>query len=197
MKLISLILALLPLLAAVTACSSTKAPDAIDQVKAYEAAHNAYDVEATMALFAKDAVFELVGQATLPNLEAIRAIHGYDRGIQAQVTFQNCVADGLTVTCEAVEQNDWLSTAGLGGIFYPSSVFTFTETGQIQKIAATLSPEDGAAMGGVLAEFIPWLMTERPEEAKSLFTPEGVFIYSEVNGVLVIDLLAQWRAENS
>jgi hypothetical protein len=109
----------------------------------------------------------------LPNLEAIRAIHEYDKGIQARLTFENCLADGLTVTCEGTEQNKWLSTAGLGDVFYPSSIFTFSEAGQIQKIVTTISSEDGAAMGGVLAEFIPWLMVERPQESAPLFTSEG------------------------
>jgi hypothetical protein len=182
-------------LAELTACSPKDTVDMIEQVKAYERAHNGYDVDATMALFAENAVFELVGEDTLPNLEAIRAMHEYDKGIQAQITFENCLADGLTVTCQVKEQNQWLSAAGLGEIFYPSSRFTFDEAGQIEKIVTTISAEDGAAMGSVLAAFIPWLMQERPEQSKSLFMPEGTFIYNETNGVLVIDLLAQWQSE--
>ena len=183
------------LAAAVGLAACSPAVDPIEQVKAYERAHNNNDVAAAMAMFADDAVFELVGQGTLPNLEAIRSIHDYDKGIQAKITFENCSADGLTVTCQVKEHNQWLDTAGLGEIFYLSSRFTFNEDGQIQKIASTLSAEDGEAMGGVLAEFVPWLMQERPEETKSLFMPEGTFIYSESNGVLVVSLLAQWQAE--
>jgi hypothetical protein len=140
---ISILPQLLPL---VTACSGAQTRTALERVKAYEAAHNAYDVEGTLALFAEHAVIEFVDQATLPNLAAIRSIHEYDKGIRAQLTFQSCTVEGLAVKCKVVEQNDWLTTAGLGEIFYPSSAFTFTESGQIQKISATLSPQDGAAM---------------------------------------------------
>jgi hypothetical protein len=195
MNLLKLSFLTLPILLVVTACTGVKTTDELEQVKKYEAAHNAFDVEGTMALFAQDAEFELAGQGALPNLEAIRGIHGYDKAIRAQVNFQNCVVESLTVTCQAVEQNDWLKAAGLGEIYYPSSVFTFNEAGQIQKVVAAVSPEDSAAMGAVLAEFIPWLLAERPKESRQLFTPEGVFIYSEANGILVVDQLTQWRGE--
>lgn len=172
----------------------TAVPNYINLVKAYESANNAHDIDTVMTMFTEDAQFELVGQETLPNREAIQAIHEYDKGINTRLTFQNCSVEGLIVTCTVAEQNDWLIAANLGEIFYPSSIFTFTETGKIQKIAATLSAEDGAAMGGVLAEFIPWLMAERAQESAPLFTPEGQFVYSEANGLLVVDLLAQWQA---
>ncbi len=168
----------------------------IGQVKAYEDAHNKYDVTAVMALFADDAVFELVGQGTLPNLDAIRAIHEYDKAIHAQIDFQSCIAAGNQVTCAVVEQNEWLKIAGLEDIYYPATVFTFTKSGKIQKIAATISTDDGAAMGTVLADFILWIMAEQPNAATDLFTSEGVFIYNGTNGTLVLDLLAQWRAES-
>jgi hypothetical protein len=38
------------------------------------------------------------------------------------------------VTCQIVERNDWLETAGLGEISYAASVFTFNQAGQIEKI---------------------------------------------------------------
>ncbi len=166
---------------------------AVAWLEAYEAAHNAFDVDAAMALFADDAEFELVGQGTLRGLTAIRALHEYDRGIRAQVTFRDCRPGGATVTCVADEANDWLAAAGLEALVYPSSVFTFDDRGRIRRIAATLSPEGAAAMGAVLADFVPWLMAERPAEAGVLFSPEGQFIYSEANGRLVVALLGEWR----
>jgi hypothetical protein len=180
--------------AAVSAQLRGPAVENIERVAAYEEAHNADDVEKAMAMFAREAVVEMVGQGTLSDLEAIRAIHEYDRSISARLRFENCTAEGLTVACEVREQNEWLNAAGLGEIFYPSSVFTFNGAGEIQKITATISPEDGAAMGAVLAEFIPWLLDERPSKSTRLFTPERQFIYSEANGNLVGDLLSEWQA---
>lgn len=171
-----------------------RAPDPVALVNDYAERANAHDIPAIMEMFAEDAQFELVGQGTLPNLDAIRALHEYDKALQTTLTLQNCAADGLTVTCEMVENNDWLDAAGVDEIFYPSAVFTFSEAGLIQRIAATLSPEDGAAMGAVLAEFIPWLMAERAAESAPLFDANGQFVYSEANGVLVVDLLREWQA---
>lgn len=168
-------------------------PDPVALVNAYAERANAHDIPAVMRMFAEDAQFELVGQGTLPNLAAIQALHEYDKGINTMITFHDCSADGLSITCQAREQNDWLEAAGLGEITYSSSVFTFTEAGRIQRIVATASPEDGAAMGGVLAEFIPWLLTERPERSASLFDANGQFVYSEASGILVVDLLREWQ----
>ncbi len=170
-------------------------PDYLAMVKAYERAHNAYEVEAVMGMFAEDAQMEVMGLGVLPNLEAIRAIHEYDIGIHAQLTFQNCSVDGMTVTCEVQERNDWLDAAGLEDIYYPSAVYTFTPQGRIQKIVSTMSDDSGAALGGTMAEFIPWLMAERPDESAPLFGPEGQFIYSEGNGRLVVGLLQEWQTE--
>ncbi|MDJ0752536.1 MAG: nuclear transport factor 2 family protein [Ardenticatenaceae bacterium] len=168
----------------------------IDQIKRYEKAHNAYDIEAAMAFFAQDAVFEMAGLGTLSNLDKIRALHEYDRGIHAQLSFQSCLVDDLTATCEVREKNDWATAVGMDHFYYPSSVFTFTPSGHIKKIVATMSVEDGLAVREILGEFIPWLRSERPEESQPLFTPNGEFIYSEANGILVVELLKQWRAAN-
>ncbi|MDT8306956.1 MAG: hypothetical protein RRC07_13565 [Anaerolineae bacterium] len=169
-------------------------PDPVALVNDYAERANAHDIPAIMELFVEDAQFELVGQGTLPDLAAIQAIHEYDKGINTTITFHDCSVDGLRATCQASEQNDWLKAAGLDGITYSSTVFTFTEAGRIQRIAATTSPDDGAAMGSVLAEFIPWLLAERPERSAALFDANGQFVYSEANGSLVVELLREWRA---
>ena len=165
----------------------------IQQVKAYERAHNHFDVDAIMEMLADNAVLEFVGLGTFNTRAEIQALHAYDKAIRTQVHFQNCTVEENQVVCEAIETNDWLSAAGLAKIFYPSSIFTFTTTGKIQKISAMLAEPDSAAMGAVLAAFTPWLNTERPQESRPLFSSEGTFNYSEANGTLVVSLLKQWR----
>lgn len=179
------------------AADAGKSPNVVALTKDYFRKANAHDIpaimrmfgeDARMRMFAEDSQFELVGQG----LEAIRALHEYDKALQTTLTLQNCAADGLTVTCEIVERNNWLDAAGLDEIINPA-VFTFNEAGLIRSISATLSPEDGAAMGGILAEFIPWLNAERAAASAPLFGPEGQFIYSEANGRLVVKLLKEWQ----
>jgi hypothetical protein len=169
--------------------------DAIGQIKAYETAHNAYAVDMALAFFVDHAVLEFSGLGNFQNHEAIRQIHEYDKAIHAQINAQNFVVDGERVICAVREQNDWLTAAGLEDIFYPSVVYTFTTEGKIQKISATISVKDGAAIEAVLAEFVPWLMKQRPLEAKRLFTKAGEFVYSGTNGSLVIALLAHWQSK--
>lgn len=176
------------LLASLAACAG-KSPDVVALTEDYVRKANVHDIPAIMRMFAEDAQFELVGQG----LDAIRALHEYDKALQTTLTLQDCAADGLSVTCEIVERNNWLDAARLDEIFYPS-VFTFNEAGLIQSITATVSSEDGRAMGAVLAEFIPWLKAERAAESAPLFDPEGQFMYNEENGRLVVQLLKEWQA---
>lgn len=179
------------------ASSRNRRPDPVALVNDYGERANAHDIpaimrmfagDAQMRMFAEDAQFELVGQGP----EAIRALHEYDKALQTTLTLQNCAADGLTVMCETIERNNWLDAAGLDEIFY-RSVFTFNQAGLIQSITATVSSEDGRVMDAVLAEFIPWLKAERAAESAPLFGPDGQFIYSEVNGRLVAQLLKEWQ----
>ncbi len=184
----------------ITACApqrsptlENRAPDFLALINTYQESHNRSEVERALAMFSPDARFEVVGMGTMPDLDSIRALHHYDVGIQAQVEFSNCIVEDSIVTCEAREQNDWLKTAGLGSMFYPSSVFTFNPSGKITRIVATMSPDGARALGEVLSEFGPWLHTDRPEAAARLFTDDGLFVYSEENGRLVVQMLREWR----
>ena len=176
------------------ASGDKRPPNPIALVNTYAERANAHDIRAIMEMFAEDAQFELLGQAMLSGPAAIQALQEYDKGLNSTTAFYGCTADGLSATCRASERNDWLEAAGLGEISYTSVVFTFTEAGRIQRIVATASPEDGAAIGRVLAVFTPWLLAERPQRSAPLFNVDGQFVYSEANGVLVVKLLREWQA---
>lgn len=166
--------------------------DLLAIVQQYQILHNLEMTDETMALFSEDAEFEIVGQGVLP-YPAIRAIHDYDRGINTRLAFINCEVEDNTVTCQTVEFNGWLEAAGLQPIFYTSSVFAF-DGDKIARVTATMSAESAQALNQTLAAFVPWLMQARPEEASLLFSPEGLFIYSEENGERVVSLLYEWRS---
>jgi hypothetical protein len=166
-------------------------------VRHYQTLANAHQIEEIMTLFTKGARFEMVGQGTLIGVEAIRALHEYDKGINTWIEFQNIQGDGLTVTCECIEENDWLKAAGMGLILYPKVEFVFTKSGQIKAIISVLSEEQKTAMQSVLASFIPWLKKYRPYICAGLFNSSGEFFYTEINGRQVVDLLLKWAEEKS
>jgi hypothetical protein len=167
--------------------------DLVSLVQAYQAAKNNQDVDAVAAMLAEDAEFEMVGSGTLVGREQIRALDEYDVGINTQLEFSSCTQAGTTVTCDVVETNDWLDAAGLSENRYVGSAFTF-EQGLITRIAASLSPESGQAMGQIFQAFVPWLAQNHTEAMPTLFTPANQFIYSREKGVLVVSLLREWRA---
>ncbi len=180
-------------LVALTTGAARAQEDLVSLVQAYQEAKNRQDVDAVQAMFAEDAVFELVGMGTMVGREQIRALDEYDVGINTRLEFSECVQEGNTVTCEVIETNDWLDAAGLTENIYPSSVFTF-EDGLIVQITATVSPESAQAMGQTLQAFVPWIAQNHPEAMPVLFTPDNQFVYSQDNGVLVVSLLREWRA---
>ncbi|MCK6579510.1 MAG: hypothetical protein L6Q98_15560 [Anaerolineae bacterium] len=165
---------------------------ALNVVRNYQTLHNSGQIEAVMDLFTSNTAFELVGQGTLRG-QTLRAIHEYDIGINSRLAFINCEIEANVVTCQAVEFNDWLEAAGLQPVLYTSSII-MVDDARITRMSATMSAESAQAIGETLRVFIPWLMENHPNAATSLFGSDGMFIYSQANGELIVQLLQEWRA---
>ena len=106
--------------------------DLLQRVADYEDACNRHDVDAVLSLYAKDARLEFGPLGAIEGKDRIRGIHEYDRAIDTELQFENCTVEYRTVTCRAVENNQWLVAAGLEPLMYSTSIFTFNRQGQIE-----------------------------------------------------------------
>lgn len=156
---------------------------------------NEGDVEAVLDMFADNPSLHFGELGTITGLDEIRGILEYDRVLDAQLRFENCVATDRDVACRVVETNDWLGLADIESITYDENRFTFTIDGRIESVASTLSAESAEVLGKATGEFGVWASTNEPVEYAALFSEYGTFVYSEENGEKVLALLRQWRAE--
>jgi len=177
------------------ACSQQ--PDSLQLVRDYEAQKNSGDLEVVFNMFADVPNLHFGPLGTLTGMESVRGIHEYDAALNTEVIFSECSAVAQVVSCRATETNDWLGTAGIESITYDESRFTFTPDGRIQSVSATLSAESGALLGAAMSRFDSWAREKQPEQYASLFSDDGAFVYSGVNGDKVLRLLSQWRAETA
>lgn len=174
--------------------SCTPSPGPMERVETYQTLSNRYDVDGLMAMFADDARLDFGPLGIIQGEELIRGIHEYDRAIGTELAFEDCVLSYRTVTCRAVERNEWLSTAGIDSIEYARSEFEFDAEGQIARVAAELTPASGEAMGRALGAFDAWARSNREDEYLKLFRDDRSFIYSYESGERVLGLLRDWRA---
>ncbi|MDJ0710414.1 MAG: hypothetical protein QNJ14_08495 [Woeseiaceae bacterium] len=166
-------------------------------VHQFQTLKNSGHDEATLQLFAEDASLHFGPLGTLTGHAAIDQIHGYDRALRTQLSFEDCVQTGQVVACRTSETNDWLATAGIESLNYDETRFEFDREGRIKSVSAVLSGESMQQMGAAMAAFDTWARAHRPEPYAELFSAEGAFVYSFDNGEKVLALLRQWQADES
>ena len=168
------------------------APTLVDRVKTLEKVHNRGDVEKEMTFFADDVIFEIVGSGKATGKEQLR------KAVERQVIFnsvmnvRDCQAEGETVTCRVIEQNDLLKAAGVGPLYYESAQYEFEE-GLIKTIRAKLSDESNRVTKEFWNSFSKWAYENRAQE------------WDEVRGAGATEesvakwlaLAREWRAEKS
>ena len=181
------------ILVSIVACSGS--PDYIATVQQFQSLKNSGQDEATLQLFAEDASLHFGALGTLTGHDAIAQIHGYDRALRTQLSFEDCVQTEQAVTCRTTETNDWLATAGIASIIYDETRFEFNADGRIQSVGATLSGESMQQMGAAMAAFDIWARANQPEAYAELFSAEGAFVYSFENGEKIFALLQQWQGD--
>ncbi len=178
-----------------SACDSPD--DLLRRVADYEEACNRHDVDTVLSLYAEDARLEFGPLGTIEGKDRIRGVHEYDRAIDAELLFENCSVEYRAVTCRAVENNQWLVTAGLEPLVYSASIFEFNRRGQIETTVARMSPQSAQVLGQVMARFNAWARKNAAWEYSELFRPDGSFEYSYDSGGKILELLRQWRADSA
>lgn len=168
-------------------------PSALETVSKFQRLKNAGDLDGAMGLFAQDAKLNLGPLGEVDGREAIRRLLDYDVSLHAQLEFENCAQEEITVTCRVIEKNDWLRIAGIESITYTENRFILSPEGMIEEVEATLAPESAQRLGQAMAEVDRWARANEPEAYGSLFDADGAFVYSGENGKQILELLAQWR----
>ncbi len=165
----------------------------VDQLRAYETAHNNHDIDQILTLVTDDIKFNLVGTSVKEGKAQMRAIEEWDAAVNGQLTFTHVKVRGNTVTCKVVEQNDLFKLYGIEEVHYESAAFIFRD-GLIGEIRAQISEESYRAIGETMQSFLEWASQERSQELAVLM-PQGEPMYSVDNASQWLALVGEWREE--
>ena len=168
-------------------------PKPADLLKAYEKALNSHDVNGIIRFYAEDIRFEVVGGFVKVGRREVRELTKWDAAVNGQMTFTDIVVSGDTITCRAIERNDWLRLAGIEEVHYGSNTIVYNGV-LISSIKAELTRKSSQAIGQALQSITEWASQERSQELAELM-PEGEFVYSAELAEGWLALLSEWREE--
>jgi hypothetical protein len=136
--------------------------DLIAVLEQYQDACNRYDVQAAVALFAKDGCIEVRG-AEYCGWDALYAAHECDKGSQTQVAFSDYVVEGENVRCTFIAC-DILDRAVRFDGWHLQAEFTL-RNGRIVRFVS-LPPDEQERLRHSAAKhaFHEWARAHYPEE---------------------------------
>jgi len=168
-----------------------------ERFNAYIEAHNSHDIEAELAFYADEVIFEVPQNTALMRREDLRPRLEWEAATDSQLSMSGIEIDGTvsstTVTInDFVETSTWLQLAGIGEIVYePGTKIVFTD-GLITEVLPSPPVEEGQdAVGAVMDELMDWVMENRPEELEGMVG--GQLPYDGEGARKLLELLAYWR----
>lgn len=173
-------------------CSLKPTPRKVfeDQIKA----KNSHNITAAMSYLADDAVLEIPKMGIkLKGKESRMAIAEYDTALHTILTPSNIEVNGDTIFCAMTEHNDWVAAAGIQDLYFPITIHVIKD-GRISYDFADMADSSKENIERVLDHFVFWGNEKYPEKMRTM-APNGDFVYNAANGVMVVDMLREWKAE--
>jgi hypothetical protein len=193
MKKIAIPLMIILGLSIVSGCSRVPSPQKV--VQAYQAAHNAGNVDSVMALIYPDTRADFAGMGpALWGPDELRGKAAYDSALHSQYTLNIHSTAADTVFLDATKSNDWTTAAGLPPFKFKSFYLIIRE-GKIRYIYAELDDASVDRFNGVMSGLIPWAMENRAADFDSLSSE--LFMFSAESAKLSLALLNDWKSSGS
>jgi len=164
-----------------------------DYFEAYIEAHNSHDIEAELAFYADEVIFEVPQNTAFMKREDLRPRFEWEAVTDSQLSMSGIEIDGNTVTIvDFVETSTWLQLAGIGEIVYePGTKIVFTD-GLITEVLPSPPVADSQeAVGAVMDELMDWVMENHPEELDGMVG--GQLPYDGEGARKLLELLTYWR----
>ena len=165
--------------------------DPIGQVRAYEQAHNAHDVNKVMSMVAGDIRFEIAGSWMKSGKEQVHGLAEWDSVTHSHMIISDIEQQGDTVKFRLKEGNDWFRLIGIEYMSYDPCRIVF-QNGLIKEIRAEVAQTSRDEFRKAWPPVLQWLSQNRSRELEEL-TPGGEFIYNSGSAGKWISLLSEWR----
>jgi len=155
---------------------------------------NSGQVTAALEYISDNSVLEIPRMGIkMEGKEGRRTIAEYDSVLHTVLTPSNFTISGDTVFCSITEHNDWIAAAEIPDAYYPRVMYVVKD-GKITYTFADLADSSKENFERVLDHFVFWGNDNYPEKMKKM-APTGDFVYNAENGVTVVELLREWKAE--
>ena len=168
-----------------------------ERFNAYIEAHNRHDIEAELAFYADEVVFEVPQNTALMKREDLRPRFEWEAVTDSQLSMSGIEIEGAgstsTVTIiDFAETSTWLQLAGIGEIVYePGTKIVFTDGLITEVLPSPPLEEKQEAVGAVMDELMSWVMENRPEELEGMVG--GQLPYDGEGARKLLELLTYWR----
>lgn len=164
-----------------------------ERFEAYLEAHNRHDIEAELAFYADEVIFEVPRNTALMKREDLRPRFEWEAATESHLSMSGIEIDGNTVTInDFVETSTWLQLAGIGEIVYePGTKIVFTDGLITEVLPAPPLAESQEAVGAAMDGLMDWVMENRPEEMEGM--AGGQLPYDGEGARKLLELLMYWR----
>lgn len=160
-------------------------------VEAYLEAINKHDIDAVMALYDDDTVFEIVDGDDVVGKSALRPFQEFYNALNSQWHLFDYISEPGQVSCQGTMQNDWTRALGIDEMHYPSIKITLRD-GLITSMRPEASQECMEQVKQADEAFMSWAAKERPEALAELMPDK--FTYSKESALSLMALLHEWQA---
>ena len=172
----------------------TPEPDLTVMADTWQAAFNAGDVDALLALYADGATWTQTNMADVAGQDALAEQLAFDLGLQGEMMLSDCVADDESVTCQGEWVHGWQTAVSLSPFTFDSITWTVADDLIVQE-QRLLSADTVASNDALWADFKPWCKAQHPGDSRKLFSREdGRLIPSAENAALLVEVLIEWQA---
>jgi hypothetical protein len=166
-----------------------------ERFEAYIDAHNRHDIEAELALYADEVVFEIPRNTAIMRREDLRPRLEWEAVTESRLAVSGVEIDGDTVTINNfVETSKWLQLAGIEEMVYaPGTRLVFTDglISEVMPAAPLQESQDAVALA--MNQLMDWVTENRPEVLEGM--EGGQLPYDGEGARLLLELLAAWREE--
>jgi hypothetical protein len=164
-----------------------------ERFEAYIEAHNKHDIEAELALYADEVVFEVPQNTAILAREDLRPRLEWEAVTESHLSMSGVEIEGDTVTInELVETSTWLQLAGIEEMVYePGTQLVFADGLISEVLPASPTRESQEAVELAMNQLMDWVMEHRPEALEGM--PGGQLPYDGEGARKLLELLVTWR----
>ena len=160
------------------------------QFEVYFQAHNNHNIKKILSFLSDDFVLHFTEYNVKINKEGLVDVLGWDKGVNGEVSYENLIVNGDSITGLFIERNDFLNLVGIKEL-KATITYKFDVSGMIFKQAYTPLP-DQPSFQDKMQVCVEWARSNRPEELKEIY-PQNQMQFNQEMAKRWVILLGEWH----